>query len=561
MLVLLLLVSAIQQYQILSQAVQIQHLQALTEQEQKLEQQYTGNPFSTEFWLTKIQSENITGMHWYTWLNNALQNRTDVLAYPSQPAKFIVENVSGTIIWKDGTNGTVYATGTTASEATNIINWALGNLTSGRTWKEMIVLKGNFQIAATIKIPSYTSIRIGGKLTLKPGVNAYMFQNAAGADGNITIKGGKIVGNLESSWKSAIYLVNVSSVRLEDIHVHNYRHSGIIWENVTNSEILFCNVENSTDDGLSLFGSSNNLILGGMFKNNGDDGISLYYSPLNAIVGVTAQNNSDNGIYVGSGGAPWDHGSPDVLIIGNTIRNNVGSGIKAGDPQLEGHRNIMDNNIIEGNQKCGMNLLYANSFIVKGNVIRNNKEHGIYFYGAPSISKYTIITENQIVNNGQAGDNTFDGIFLYRVQRFIISHNLVLSDVVTRHRYSIRLSSSDYNMIQNNVLLGSASTPIYGAGANTKIRWNSGFVTENSGTATVANGEYIAHGIDSSLNIGQSNSSVQITEYTKVYGGVPVTVGCDFVNGTHIRAAVYWVNGTAITDDAIQIWWRVEYAR
>ena len=85
------------------------------------------------------------------------------------------------------------------------------------------------------------------------------------------------------------------------------------------------------------------------------------------------------------------------------------------------------------------------------------------------------------------------------------------------------------------------------------------YVTENSGFAIVANGEYIAHGIDSTLNIGQSNSSVLITEYTKVYDGVPVTVGCDFVNGTHFRVAVYWTNGTAITDDAVQIWWRVEY--
>jgi len=82
---------------------------------------------------------------------------------------------------------------------------------------------------------------------------------------------------------------------------------------------------------------------------------------------------------------------------------------------------------------------------------------------------------------------------------------------------------------------------------------------KNSGTATVANGEYIVHGLATSLNIGASNSTVLITPYTTTYDGVPVVVGCDFVNATHIRVSVYWVNGTAITDDAIQIWWQVKY--
>jgi len=82
---------------------------------------YTGNPFTTALYPGQIQTENITGMHWYTYLGRSLLNRTDVITYPSQPAKFIIENVSGTIIWKDGTNGTVYATGTTPTEATNII--------------------------------------------------------------------------------------------------------------------------------------------------------------------------------------------------------------------------------------------------------------------------------------------------------------------------------------------------------------------------------------------------------------------------------------------------------
>ncbi len=39
--------------------------------------QYTGNPFSTQLWPGQLQSENITGMHWYSLYNGALVNVTD----------------------------------------------------------------------------------------------------------------------------------------------------------------------------------------------------------------------------------------------------------------------------------------------------------------------------------------------------------------------------------------------------------------------------------------------------------------------------------------------------
>lgn len=38
---------------------------------------YTGNPFTTELWPGQLQSENITGMHWYSWNGTGLQNCTD----------------------------------------------------------------------------------------------------------------------------------------------------------------------------------------------------------------------------------------------------------------------------------------------------------------------------------------------------------------------------------------------------------------------------------------------------------------------------------------------------
>jgi len=38
---------------------------------------YTGNPFATELWPGQLQSENITGMHWYSYYGGELVNVTD----------------------------------------------------------------------------------------------------------------------------------------------------------------------------------------------------------------------------------------------------------------------------------------------------------------------------------------------------------------------------------------------------------------------------------------------------------------------------------------------------
>lgn len=38
---------------------------------------YTGNPFTTQLWPGQLQSENITGMHWYSYYGGELVNCTD----------------------------------------------------------------------------------------------------------------------------------------------------------------------------------------------------------------------------------------------------------------------------------------------------------------------------------------------------------------------------------------------------------------------------------------------------------------------------------------------------
>ena len=55
-----------------------QHLQESYDQElADSGPRYTGNPFATELWPGQLQSENITGMHWYSYYGGGLVNVTD----------------------------------------------------------------------------------------------------------------------------------------------------------------------------------------------------------------------------------------------------------------------------------------------------------------------------------------------------------------------------------------------------------------------------------------------------------------------------------------------------
>ena len=86
-----------------------------------------------------------------------------------------------------------------------------------------------------------------------------------------------------------------------------------------------------------------------------------------------------------------------------------------------------------------------------------------------------------------------------------------------------------------------------------QILWEGNFY-ENGGTASVSNGDYIAHGLPG------KPTTVVLTCMNATYDGVPVVVNCDYANtnSTHICVSLYWTNGTAITTPLLVSWY-VEY--
>ena len=247
----------------------------------------------------------------------------------------------------------------------------------------------------------------------------------------------------------------------------------------------------------------------------------------------------------------------DVMIKDNTVMNNKAPGIEvAGAIRFKICGNYIKGNLY-GISIDDLDNVIPSDFEIESNYIYLNRQYGI---------KISNGTRGRIINN-KIWDNAegYDGYDAVRATATYITFELNQiydsgsSGYAQRDGILMDSGCANWTIKYNDFTNFGARNAITISGSGHIIKYNDGFITENSGTATVANGEYIAHGLASSLNIGQSNSSVLITEYTKVYDGVPVTVGCDFVNATHFRVAVYWTNGTAITDDTIQIWWQVEY--
>lgn len=106
------------------------------------------------------------------------------------------------LVFTDGSNyfmrnGSTGRIDFSSSNASAVINNALGNLTAGRTWQETVLLKGNFTLTNTILVGNHTHLIVDGTVTLAGGANCDMIANMSPdtVDNDVTIEGGIWLGN------------------------------------------------------------------------------------------------------------------------------------------------------------------------------------------------------------------------------------------------------------------------------------------------------------------------------------------------------------------------------
>ena len=183
-----------------------------------------------------------------------------------------------------------------------------------------------------------------------PVISGYHLKDAAVED--LVIDGDKERNDrLNGCRGGGVFLLQAHNVALKRLHVRNYNGDGISFQQCLGTVVEGCALEGMTGLGLHPgSGSVGAVMRGNTCRNNGSDGmfyclrVSFSLCEDNVIVG-----NGGYGISIG--GRDTDH-----LIRRNTIRNNAKAGIyfREGDLAMAGSRNLIEDNVIEGNcQKEG----------------------------------------------------------------------------------------------------------------------------------------------------------------------------------------------------------------
>lgn len=296
------------------------------------------------------------------------------------------------------------------------------------------------------------------------------------------------------------------------------------------SEVRGCTTARGGSGGFNCNGLKDSLIVNCFSYNHATTGPGL--SLCQTVAGFPVEDNHVDGFY----------------------SYNDSHGIKVGSETsgMATTRNVLEGIIVDSSYFYGIYMIRAIRNLVSDFHFYYSLDRGIGLVGA----QYNKILNGFIYNAGRFADNTYDGITLESVDTEHSIYNEIrgvhiISDITNRMRYAINEvdSNQDYQIIENNFVSGSASTPIIRIqGVNTKVRNNVGFVTENSGTATIGNGTEttgnIAHGLAGTPTVVFATGSTADTE----------DLYCDSKDATNI--VIKCVG--AVGDDRT-IYWKAEY--
>lgn len=342
----------------------------------------------------------------------------------------------------------------------------------GATGGKVVLLEGQFAIAASINLPSNVSLEGQGSGTVMqiPNANNTTFnviQNSDSVNGNtgLGIYNLKIDGNKASNTagtQQGIFLSKVTYSTIQNVTVVNMRNNGISLSGSTNS-------------------SFNNMIRGNTVQGNGTNGIVLNPSFNISITENTVQGNSSNGISLVSG-------SNNNMVSGNIVQDNaqigiqvqssnynvvLGNTIRGISTSFEGiglssaSNNTINGNTIQG-ASSGFYSSSSNNNVIAGNTMQGNRICGILMQS----SSNNVVLGNTCFENSQATDNTNDNIKLNGTSNTNnIQGNTCRQGVLTnKPRYGIRVDAATCtgNMITNNDLTtGGATGAFSDAGTGT----------------------------------------------------------------------------------------------
>jgi len=278
---------------------------------------------------------------------------------------------------------------------------------------------------------------------------------------------------------------------------------------------------------------------------NGGYGIRLWGTRYSVALGNIVEAMAYQGIFVEEvSGVETVHN----VVSGNTVYNAASYGI-----EVQGERNLVHNNTVRG---CGNHAIRLRGLETSaiGNSIDANAHRGIqverdrvrivgnFIYNATQ-GIYLWYVDNATINSNIINTCSYNGIY-FEVCTYNVAIGNVLLNITPAAEMYLRDSTycilvgnrlearideagtADYNTIANNVL-----TSVIKVGANTVVKRNMGYITENSGTATIVAGTTsvtVAHGLAAAPTKVLVTPRADIGDvWVSARDGTNITINCD----------------------------------
>jgi len=315
----------------------------------------------------------------------------------------------------------------TGANATTVINAALAGLTAARTWKETVIVYGNYTGLGVITVHSYTILVIQGAWTCQDGLNTHWILNSDTVGGNtfIDICGGKLDGNQanQTADVNVIHFKTVSHCWFYRLHIIcskrvtttstpgvDYGGCGIQGITATNCIVYRCRIEQMMKDGVQ-------------FETNSYENIVCYCTFYTTISFVTETGGIQFCITSGYNIAAHNminvtnlentvclkiHSANYNILIGNVCRNANFAAIMVYCQDGDTSQNIISkNNIVGAGAGTGIRIRGQTTQhprnVVDGNNITGHLV-GIYIVSNPTTA-HAGVDDTYILNNTYKGTN------------------------------------------------------------------------------------------------------------------------------------------------------------
>ena len=185
----------------------------------------------------------------------------------------------------------------------------------------------------------------------------------------------------------------------------------------------------------------------------------------------------------------------NLNLIGTVIEHCNEAGLFTG-PVVEGTYDGRDVKVIGGkiiwNEGRGAHIC-SNHVSIAHVYFMNNGYEGLWVDGSEGL----VISDCEFVHNSYGHTGTYSQIKIKDAHHIKICQNFIDGDNVSKYGVEV-LDTATEVLISDNSILNHVTAPIYDGATSTKIHDNTGYVTENSGTAIIANGNtsvVVNHGL------------------------------------------------------------------